>query len=346
MQLDFYTSSGGQTLRNIPVLRSLTLTLLLAGGIARAAKRSISICRRPTTPRSKMPFFSVGSDRAIIYLRPEHQRDLLALQATDHFPVRAVSRHLQRGDAHRDATGGRLADLQLDEPSTRFIDQLAAAKLRPRLSNAVSCPGRWPAGSRRSSGGKVTSHRPGSMDEVGSVSSRNLPSTRSPSAATMRYAGGTSRCGTSPTWTASGTGGQEGYFKLFAATSKALKLVDPHLRVGGPSTAGMAWIPELLGYCKEHHVAIDFVSSHTYAATAGFLDENGKKATTFRHRPPGVGRRIRPERRTTSVRAPFPSLPLFITEWGPSYSPRDPIHDSYVCVLRSSSKSCNRASTW
>jgi xylan 1,4-beta-xylosidase len=25
-------------------------------------------------------------------------------------------------------------------------------------------------------------------------------------------------------------------------------------------------------------------------------------------------------------------LPLFITEWGPSYSPRDPIHDSYVCA--------------
>jgi xylan 1,4-beta-xylosidase len=28
----------------------------------------------------------------------------------------------------------------------------------------------------------------------------------------------------------------------------------------------------------------------------------------------------------------YPKLPLFITEWGPSYSPRDPIHDSYVCA--------------
>jgi xylan 1,4-beta-xylosidase len=28
----------------------------------------------------------------------------------------------------------------------------------------------------------------------------------------------------------------------------------------------------------------------------------------------------------------WPGLPLMVTEWGPSYSPRDPVHDSYFCA--------------
>ena len=28
----------------------------------------------------------------------------------------------------------------------------------------------------------------------------------------------------------------------------------------------------------------------------------------------------------------WPNLPVLVTEWGPSYSPRDPVHDSYFCA--------------
>jgi xylan 1,4-beta-xylosidase len=107
--------------------------------------------------------------------------------------------------------------------------------------------------------------------------------------------------------------------------------VDVKLRVGGPATAGMGWIPELLTYCKDHEVPIDFVSSHSYAATEGFLDAQGKGKTTLVTTRETLVAEFTRARRDIQ-RSAFPNLPLFITEWGPSYSPRDPIHDSYVCA--------------
>jgi xylan 1,4-beta-xylosidase len=127
------------------------------------------------------------------------------------------------------------------------------------------------------------------------------------------------------------TGGKEGYFQFYASTARAFKQVDPELRVGGPATAGMAWIPEFLAFCKDHDVPIDFVSSHSYAATEGFLDESGKGGTTLVTAPQALVAEFT-KARADIRRSAFPNLPLFITEWGPSYSPRDPIHDSYVCA--------------
>lgn len=38
---------------------------------------------------------------------------------------------------------------------------------------------------------------------------------------------------------------QKAYFELYDVSANAIKAVDPALRVGGPSTAGAAWVPEL-----------------------------------------------------------------------------------------------------
>jgi xylan 1,4-beta-xylosidase len=127
------------------------------------------------------------------------------------------------------------------------------------------------------------------------------------------------------------TGGQDGYFQLYATTARALKGVDAKLRVGGPATAGMAWIPEFLAYCKENDVPIDFISSHSYAATQGFLDEHGQGGGTVLVTTPETLFAEFTRAREDIRKSAFPKLPLFITEWGPSYSPRDPIHDSYLC---------------
>jgi xylan 1,4-beta-xylosidase len=127
------------------------------------------------------------------------------------------------------------------------------------------------------------------------------------------------------------TGGKNGYLQLYATTARALKAVDARLRVGGPATAGMGWIPELLAYCKDNAVPIDFIASHSYAATQGFLDEHGKGGGTALVTTPETLIAEFTRARKDILRSAFPKLPLFITEWGPSYSPRDPIHDSYVC---------------
>ena len=55
------------------------------------------------------------------------------------------------------------------------------------------------------------------------------------------------------------------YYQLYDVTARALKNVNPRLRVGGPSTAQAAWVDRFLRHCAENHIPVDFVSSHVYA---------------------------------------------------------------------------------
>jgi len=57
---------------------------------------------------------------------------------------------------------------------------------------------------------------------------------------------------------------QETYWQLYDHTARALKAVNPRLRVGGPSTAQAAWVDAFIRHCTENHVPVDFASSHTY----------------------------------------------------------------------------------
>jgi xylan 1,4-beta-xylosidase len=121
---------------------------------------------------------------------------------------------------------------------------------------------------------------------------------------------------------------QAAYFDLYAVTARALKAIDPGLRVGGPSTAGAAWVPELLSFAAAEQVAVDFVSTHTYGVDGGFLDENGQADTKLSASPDAIigdVRRVRGQIEASTS----PGLPLYFTEWSPSYTPRDPVHDSY-----------------
>ena len=60
-------------------------------------------------------------------------------------------------------------------------------------------------------------------------------------------------------------GEQEDYFHLYEVTVKAIKSVNPRLRVGGPSTSGSRWVAAFVKYCSKNDVPIDFVSTHQYA---------------------------------------------------------------------------------
>jgi xylan 1,4-beta-xylosidase len=122
---------------------------------------------------------------------------------------------------------------------------------------------------------------------------------------------------------------QKAYFALFDATSNTIKSIDPALRVGGPSTAGAAWVPDLLNHVKASGAAIDFVSTHTYGVDGGFLDEKGQSDTKLSPSPDAILGDVRRVRHEISV-SPFPNLPLYFTEWSTSYTPRDPVHDSYL----------------
>jgi xylan 1,4-beta-xylosidase len=122
---------------------------------------------------------------------------------------------------------------------------------------------------------------------------------------------------------------QQAYFNLYGVTARALKAVDPDLRVGGPSTAGAAWVPEFLAYVKSSGAPIDFVTTHTYGVNGGFLDEEGKADTKLDPSPDAIIADVLRTRRQISESA-FPALPLYFTEWSTSYTPRDLVHDSYI----------------
>jgi xylan 1,4-beta-xylosidase len=99
--------------------------------------------------------------------------------------------------------------------------------------------------------------------------------------------------------------------------------------VGGPSTAGAAWVPEFLAHTHASGAPVDFVTTHTYGVDGGFLDENGKSDTKLSASPDAIVGDVRKVR--GQIEASYkPGLPLYFTEWSTSYTPRDPVHDSYV----------------
>jgi xylan 1,4-beta-xylosidase len=124
-------------------------------------------------------------------------------------------------------------------------------------------------------------------------------------------------------------GDQKAYFDLYDLTAKTIKAIDPNLRVGGPSTAGSAWVPEFLDHVTLSGAAVDFVTTHTYGVESGFLDEFGKDDTMLSSSPDSIVgdvRRVRQQIEATQYR----NLPLYFTEWSTSYNPRDLVHDSYT----------------
>jgi xylan 1,4-beta-xylosidase len=122
---------------------------------------------------------------------------------------------------------------------------------------------------------------------------------------------------------------QQAYFKLYEVTAKAIKAIDPTLQVGGPATAGAAWVPEFLQYAHKNGLPVDFVATHSYGVDGGFLDEKGEADTKLSPSPDAIVGDVRRVRQQISA-SPFPSLPLYFTEWSTSYTPRDAVHDSYI----------------
>lgn len=136
-------------------------------------------------------------------------------------------------------------------------------------------------------------------------------------------------------------GDQKAYFDLYDLTANTIKAIDPQLRVGGPSTAGAAWVPEFLDHVAQSGAAVDFITTHTYGVDFGFLDEWGKQDTKLSPSPDAIVGDVRRVRQQISA-SKYPNLPLYFTEWSTSYNPRDLVHDSYISAayILSKLKAC------
>jgi len=124
------------------------------------------------------------------------------------------------------------------------------------------------------------------------------------------------------------SGTQEEYFKLYKYSVSAIKSVNKEYHVGGPATAGAAWESEMIEFCNKNVLPLDFVSTHTYGVKQGYLDEFGNSGTILDKNPMSVSGDILSSRNEIA-KSSMPNLELHYTEWSSSYTPADPMHDSY-----------------
>jgi len=108
------------------------------------------------------------------------------------------------------------------------------------------------------------------------------------------------------------SGTQAEYFKLYATTAFALKKVDCGLRVGGPASSNGKWVTDMINYCTNNKVPLDFVSTHLYAQDEQINYPNRKGSPYpigdyFAAQVKGVQQEVK-----NSVR---PDLELHYTEW-------------------------------
>jgi xylan 1,4-beta-xylosidase len=132
------------------------------------------------------------------------------------------------------------------------------------------------------------------------------------------------------------TGKQSDYFQLYKTTVLAIKSVDARIKVGGPATSSVQWIPEFLAFCKENSLPVDFVATHIYIGdnqTKIFGKPNAWPASEVI--PKGM-EMVRAQIDASS----YPGTPLWLTEWS-SDSPAMIAH-----IIKSCLGVCQLMSQW
>jgi xylan 1,4-beta-xylosidase len=126
------------------------------------------------------------------------------------------------------------------------------------------------------------------------------------------------------------TNAMDAYFKLYEHTARAVQSVSTNYHVGGPAGAGPVWTGELIDFCRQENLPLDFISYHAYGLGGGpsGLDQYGNQKLYLSKNLDSVVQ-IANSQFPIIQKSSKPNLPVYITEWSSSYSPRDPVHDSY-----------------
>ena len=122
---------------------------------------------------------------------------------------------------------------------------------------------------------------------------------------------------------------KEDFFRLWSATWRAVKSVDPELRFGGPSTARGEWVPEFLDWATAERTLPDYIITHLYNN-----DSEGEPLSPFDgpashrvkdspHFAAGVIRGLRTELNKRGFQGE-----IHWNEWGRSWFPHDPARET------------------
>lgn len=121
----------------------------------------------------------------------------------------------------------------------------------------------------------------------------------------------------------------EEYFKLFKETFLAIKAYEPSFKVGGPAVCGVKddlWIRSFLEFCKENNLKPDSVTRHHY--TVEFPENNGHYDYSKLMSAEAGFENLQSSRDIIDSFDEFKGLPIHITEFSTSYTPKGVIHDT------------------
>ena len=116
-------------------------------------------------------------------------------------------------------------------------------------------------------------------------------------------------------------GSQADYFKLYEYTARAIKKVNPILKVGGPATADNEWVTEFLDHCEKSNAPVDFISTHHYPT-----DSFGKPGDDTEEQL-AASERSALRKEAAAVKSKAKGKPVYYTEWCTSSNPFDNMHD-------------------
>ncbi|MBR3524413.1 MAG: xylan 1,4-beta-xylosidase [Lachnospiraceae bacterium] len=121
----------------------------------------------------------------------------------------------------------------------------------------------------------------------------------------------------------------EEYFRLFKESFTAIKAYDSRFQVGGPAICGVRdaeWIKAFLEFCKKEGLRPDRITRHHY--TVEFPERIGHYDYSKLEDPVMRFENLQSTRDIVDSYEEFKGLPIHLTEFSTSYTPRGVIHDT------------------
>ena len=123
----------------------------------------------------------------------------------------------------------------------------------------------------------------------------------------------------------------EEYFKLFKETFTAIKAFDERFKIGGPAICGVKdaeWIKAFLDFCKREGICPDRITRHHY--TVEFPERVGHYDYSKLQDPKERFENLKSTRDIVDSFEEFKDLPIHLTEFSTSYTPKGVIHDTNI----------------
>ncbi len=117
---------------------------------------------------------------------------------------------------------------------------------------------------------------------------------------------------------------EESYYHLYDVTARALKAVNPRLRVGGPATAQAAWIDSFIRHAVTEHVPVDFVSTHVYGNDSAENVLHTNEPVSRLQMVCRAAQKVHDEVKASQL----PDLPIIWSEYNASYKNEPDVTDA------------------